>query len=288
MAYVLRIFFFLFLVLSGGEACAGNVPPTCDEDYWDVMKARAWEGGEREMTQNRNIIAKSDSVLSYCFYDYLDHLAEAASHMFPGHPQESAGIGGGAIPGAGLNINRVLEVLILDTLLQANQGFGAKMLGERSGFPSSYKSVKDTVFDCKYMNNIWLAAKCYNFQTEISPLVAQENDHDGFYVFEEYVDTQLAGDDFRRHIRNRRCAGIAQPIPWDAAHLAANPVPGAAGGMDDPVTYLNLLDPSACGGVKPVDTGIEVTDQAGVKYQDAICIAPGCRYTGPGGKCVPP
>lgn len=280
----------MFFVLSTAEVYAATVPPTCDTDYWEVMKARAWEGGEREMTQNRNIIAKSDSVLSFCFDDYMDHLAEAATHMFPGNPQESSGTGGGFATdalvsaltglGVGLDMNGVLENLIVDTLVDIHQSFGATFLGDRSSVSSAITSVSDTVFNCAEMNQIWEEAKCYNFMTEAW--------HDGFYVFDDYVATQLSGNDYREHIRGRMCTGIVPPIPWSVAHAAANPIPGGLGAMDLTTTYMNLLDPTACGSVTPVDTGVEVTRQDGTTYQDAICIAPGCWYGGASGGCNTP
>ena len=65
---------------------------TCDPEFWDVLTNRAWEEGQREISQNQNLIARPDSVLSMtCFDSSLNHLAWYADNNFPGDPDESRG-----------------------------------------------------------------------------------------------------------------------------------------------------------------------------------------------------
>ncbi len=65
---------------------------TCSPDFMEVLKNRAWEGAQRDITKNANIIPRPDSVLSMtCFDSWLDNLARYAANNFPGEPQESAG-----------------------------------------------------------------------------------------------------------------------------------------------------------------------------------------------------
>lgn len=65
---------------------------TCSPDFMEVLKNRAWEGAQRDITQNANIIPRPDSVLSLtCFDSWLDHLATYAANNFPGDPDESDG-----------------------------------------------------------------------------------------------------------------------------------------------------------------------------------------------------
>ncbi len=65
---------------------------TCDPEIWDVIKDRAWMEAQRELTQNWNIVAKPDSVLSLgCFDDHLNRLASYGDDNFPLSPDESAG-----------------------------------------------------------------------------------------------------------------------------------------------------------------------------------------------------
>lgn len=104
-------FFLLSCSVAGRDVCAQAVPytaegyvgsigsslgvmderRTCDEDFMDIIEARAWEEGQREITQNANIIRKPDSVLSMsCFADWMDHLAHHADDNFPQDPSNNA------------------------------------------------------------------------------------------------------------------------------------------------------------------------------------------------------
>ncbi len=72
---------------------------TCDPDFYDVLKDRAWMEAQRELTQNANLITRPDSVLTVsCFGDFLDHAGAYAGYTslisgsagnFPGNPDES-------------------------------------------------------------------------------------------------------------------------------------------------------------------------------------------------------
>ena len=60
------------------SAYAQPVSP-CDPQYMDALEARAWLEAEREISQNKNLIYKPDSVLEYtCFAGFLN---EAASNF---------------------------------------------------------------------------------------------------------------------------------------------------------------------------------------------------------------
>lgn len=208
-------------------AGASAVPATCDIDFWDVLRARAWEEANREITQNQNLIAKPDSVLSYiCFDNYMDHLANYSEN---GGPEDPDGTGGifydlyvliRQIPGMldpaltdGLDMNSVLEILILDSLedgvsvlsiadaggpeaaicgrdqyIDAN--FDHNLLGGRSSISGALSdSISDSNYNCNRMRGVWDAAKCYNFQTR---------SHDGFFIFDQYRSTEAADNDYRQ------------------------------------------------------------------------------------------
>ncbi len=65
---------------------------TCDPEFWDVMKDRAWMEAQREMTQNWNIIARPDSTMALgCFNHYMNKLATYGNDNFPFEPDEAAG-----------------------------------------------------------------------------------------------------------------------------------------------------------------------------------------------------
>ncbi len=101
---------------------------TCDPEFWEVLKDRAWQEGQREITQNNNLIARPDSVLQMtCFDFFADHLTTYADNNFPGDPQEAAGQMTGGIVGAALGWLSGLftewTVLAFDEVTYLN-GFG--------------------------------------------------------------------------------------------------------------------------------------------------------------------
>ncbi|GEM_PF-1546119 len=97
-----------------------EVRNTCDPDFWDVLKDRAWAEGQREITQNNNLIARPDSVLSLtCFDSFMDHLTDYAEHEFPGNPDKSVGYMGGGMLGAALSsLSGVFTDLIIFDLAE--------------------------------------------------------------------------------------------------------------------------------------------------------------------------
>lgn len=75
-----------------GGLIPGTERNTCNPDFMEVLENRAWEEAQREITQNANLIARPDSVLSMtCFDSWLDDLADYAESNFPGDPDESDG-----------------------------------------------------------------------------------------------------------------------------------------------------------------------------------------------------
>ena len=69
-----------------------NQRNTCDPDVMEVLKNQAWEAAQREITQNANLYARPDSVLSLsCFDSWLNHQVNYAENNFPQDPDESEG-----------------------------------------------------------------------------------------------------------------------------------------------------------------------------------------------------
>jgi hypothetical protein len=242
--YVLACLILLYApAVFAGVAPA--IPPTCDTNFWDVLRARAWEEANREITQNQNLIAKPDSVLQYiCFDSYMEHLARYSEN---GGPEDPDGTGGifydlyvllRRIPGSidpaltdGLDMNSVLEILIFDSLedgvsalsiadaggataavcgrdhyLEAN--FDHNMLGGRSGISGDLgSSIGDNAYSCNRMRQVWEAAKCYNFQTRA---------HDGFFNFDQYRAREAADRDYRE--LPTECTNL----DTDLAHVICN------------------------------------------------------------------
>ncbi len=73
-------------------AIFGSGRNTCDPEFWDVLKDRAWMEAQREVTQNQNLIPRPDSVLEMtCFDSFLDELGSHADSNFPSNPRWSEG-----------------------------------------------------------------------------------------------------------------------------------------------------------------------------------------------------
>ncbi len=78
--------------LSGILGFADDERNTCDLEFWDVLTEKAWLEGQKEITQNQNLIARPDSVLSMtCFDQYLNHLAWYGDNHFPSDPDYANG-----------------------------------------------------------------------------------------------------------------------------------------------------------------------------------------------------
>ncbi|MGH1376416.1 MAG: hypothetical protein ACRBCK_08720 [Alphaproteobacteria bacterium] len=99
----------IFSTVLGVGGATTRVRETCDPEFWDVLKDRAWEEGQREINMNQNLIARPDSVLAMtCFDSFLNHLARYADRNFPGDPDHSEG-------GAGGTWNELaIDILIFD------------------------------------------------------------------------------------------------------------------------------------------------------------------------------
>lgn len=99
MSILGRCFLLIFLAFSPVFGHAASVPlilptasppETCEEDVWDIIKARADMEANREITQNQNLISKPDSVLMLtCFDMQMGHLGDYAQDHFPSGPDES-------------------------------------------------------------------------------------------------------------------------------------------------------------------------------------------------------
>jgi hypothetical protein len=301
-----------------GTNSSTSIPPTCSPKAMDVIEARAWAEAQREMAQNQNLISKSDSILEYtCFDRFLEVFADKtdASYMFSENDDlpYSGGITdfaaelhlktklleasllGKLDPAgtAGLDMNSVLELLVLDTLVEdvtktdigdfcrtryIDDNFNHNFLGGRSLLSNNIgHSVSDTsTYSCTLMSQIWNAAKCNNAMRYAS---------DGFFTFEEYKDAENNDQDFRQFPKRCKVGGISNTsealcttdfnaqnnlflaavgidfgtLTWDAALLAAFPEGGMHGAHDALRSYVERLDPDNCAALEPIKLGFKVT-----------------------------
>ena len=268
--------------------CASNVTygapiqvsPGCDPEFLDVMEARAWMEGQREVEVAARIILKPDSVLEYsCFDNRIDQLGAAAnlifsdrvsgSPLFPAHgPTASNGVSLGADgpnpPGAvftSASLDNALNQLVTSpTFTFAGTNFGHTFAG------GTYAGIPPAAASCNAMNAVWSFLKCQDFN------------QDFFRTFQE-----LSVSDPRTVPIPCNDAGRAGR--WTNALATAYPppaTPAALGGLDIAVHYNRQMNAGSCSAATPVYTGVQVVI-GGVSRPEAVCSIPGCYFDGAGG-----
>lgn len=239
------LIFTIFLFLSVGmpqASYAAIVPDTaCDSEFLDVIEARSWMEGKREMEAAQLIILKPDSVLEYsCFEQQLNALSSSS----PWSNQNSHG-----------NMSSGLQFVSAANTNFLNSNFGSPGGGTGSAFTCGSMNV---IFE------LWDDMKCRNMDTV------------NFRTFQE-----LEGADFRT--LPNACNDPNRGSKWTAAIATTNPAPAdppTAGGVTLLNSLLGQLDPTACSGLSPIETGVIV--QGTAPYADAVCSAPSCSYDGSG------
>ena len=260
------------------QAGSAFAPDPCDPDYYESLEARAWLEAQREITQNQNLIFKSDSVLEYtCFDSYLTELVAHAPDMF------SESTRWGSSPG---DMSTSLTNLVGAAInAYDTSNFNHNLLGGRSNSPYALSaSIGSGSYACNTMDQVWRLAKCMDFIDQASYSGTAASANDGFFTFAEYVS-----DPDKRFLPtvcggpNQYQANIDQAVvdastPWQE---------------DDVTTYFDLIYPptggaggggSTCGGPSSqIQTGLIVersTDNGtGItRYVEKICVVPGCYY----------
>lgn len=294
--------FFLTIAVSGAlvfapvkSACAGAFPAAaqsaCDPEYMDALEARAYTEAHREVAQNKNIIAKPDSVLELaCFDRQLDTLASlaAADALF----SENQSLWGPInIPGS-LRLLLIGAVSVpLSTYINAN--FAGDYVDNRTGIDAPGDTYDGNVnaggiYNCAEMGALWRAAVCIHFQNQI---------RDEFYHLGWYA----AGDP-RTGTPYQACSPPAGNIITNniAQMSNGNTTPYTVGNantfavgsyyLEDPVqTFLTYIDPTTCAPGVMIPTGITVQRMnfAPNSYAEMVCPNPGCWYDATANNCVP-
>lgn len=247
---------------------------TCDLDYLESLKARAWMEAQREIVQNQNLIVKPDSVLEYsCFDRQLNVLAYYARKTPPGGELFSGTYRWGTPP---TNMLMALQNLTGTPLIAYDtQNFNHAYLGGRMGsvsndqwVPQGYEMqslAEDPNYTCNEMDKVWKYAKCMDFI---------DKPHDEFFTFAEH-----SRDDKRK--LPEPCENIA---PWNENIRIATGA-GVPWERDPLKTYLEYIyprDPSRCGDPRKskLPTGVMVYNSTHrlEKYLEHVCIVPGCYY----------
>ncbi len=244
--------------LSFSVAHAG-VPASCDPDYWNAMKGKAWMEAQREIEQNQNLIYKADSVLEYtCFDKFLNLLAKSAPDLF------SETTHWGAITPA-TDMANALEILVGTAAADyVNDNFNHKFLGDRTDTPTyTLGAITAGDYNCDVMSQVWERAKCMNFVDK--PV------HDDFFDL-----TMYDGNDARR--LPTVCTADTR---WAAnSQFAANTGPTKYK-TETYNTYAAFFNVTACA-APAIPTGVRVIRPPLAAYDERICVNPGCAHNGAG------
>lgn len=248
---VFVVFCFFLLFTAGSLARAQDVPPTCEEEYLDVLKERAWMEGKREMELAQRLILKPDSTLEYsCFRDRVNDLATKGADWSNGDPWQDD-LGNVPVKSMNTALNNLVRQP-LNNYLSSN--FWHSYGGGTGPSPST----------CKGMYIIFDFLKCHNFNK------------DNFKTFEEIMASDPRD-------KPNPCNEPGRQADWQDALDKAFPdpaTPAADGGMDALQSLLGNLW-GQCNQVDPIPTGVMVKDSGpNGDYEEHICIPPGCSYNG--------
>ncbi|MCB1580695.1 MAG: hypothetical protein H6859_04680 [Rhodospirillales bacterium] len=258
-----------FISVSAAQAAGLFAPDPCDPEYYESLKSRAWLEAQREITQNQNLIFKADSVLEYtCFDGYLKELADhagppvAAGKMFTGTNRW------GGVPG---NMSTTLSRLVaapMDAYDTAN--FNHTLLGGRTGSGVNLPaSISPGNYTCNVMDQVWKQAKCMDFIHTAA--------EDGFFTFDQY---HAQAD---KRFLPTRCPKTANFKAEQDKAIETATTPWTE---DDVITYFGLIFPSGgCGSANgqfasKIKTGLVIERTSGgvSKYNEYVCVVPGCYY----------
>jgi hypothetical protein len=286
---------------------AKTAPQTCDPKYWESMSSRAWMEAQREISQNKNLIFKPDSVMEYvCFDSFMQHAAKHIGDVFTHttyFDQQMI-----IQRGTQYSLENTLTKAVTDsykTYIASN--FGHKHLGERSAHLGGGVTADRTLGDasamqsyqCNIMANIWNAAKCEN-------LVHNDQfQNDGFFPFDD-----LKTPDGQVEVKGLKNGEVPDPrkfptqcakpnngnYAWDKALPRATNKEDTLYQFAKPVkaTYDLIrpkLKPGECSNA--IATGVTVIGDVSNKtgYMDGVCSNPGCSYkkgsAGSVGRCIP-
>ncbi len=262
----------------------------CDPEYMDALESKAYLEVQREITQNKNLIFKPDSVLEYtCFNRFVREVARgdgaglfSETDQLGDTPVDDDDLGDhlGAVVGASIS-----------AYIAGN--FEHTFLNERSSLNYDEDDVDNGSYNCSMMRQVWAEARCMNF--------LDEADRDSFFDFAWYEsnDPRVAMPGIAEctppgAIADMRSEAYAKES--NGGNMALFSITGGeerASGIgngdpykDDPIiTHLDKIMPPGVAGAScghAVPTGIVVDIPSGSKYCECVCTNPSCTYSGGG------
>lgn len=240
------------------------IPDTCDANYYDVLRARSYVEGKREMETAQRLILKQDSVLEYsCFHEDLINVGTEGGRF------SEYGLRTGTPPAAPLfdgtdpptriypnSLEDALDAAVYDSLIGFLESFSHIYGG------GSFAVAVNPIAGCNPMNVVWHASQCQNFNP-------------GWWVRLE----DLADNDIR--IFPVRCDETGRSDAITTALEASYPAPTAGAASGGINIYRSFRDQiNDCSAARAIPTGLTLRRNDGTTISEAVCIVPGCYYNG--------
>jgi hypothetical protein len=262
----------------------GGIPNSCDPEFHETLKQRAWLEGQREIEAAAALIVKPDSVLEYsCFEERIKHMGDASKDLFSDNtsgphfknekffpndlyqplfisPNGPVGQPGEPMVGRGYDLGNSTKVSLTNT----NRLPLRRYLDANFGHPLDGGRYNGGTPLCNTMKVVWDHVRCRSF------------DKDTFKTLHDW-----AKSDPRQ--LPKPCTAAGRQSAWNRALKIAYPAPAeppSQGGVQEVETFLDKL--TQCSSAKAVPTGVIVTWKDGEDFEEKICSAPGCYYNGDG------
>lgn len=254
-----------------GSVCAqsapvnpAEVPDSCDPDYLDVLNARSYLEGKREMEQAQRIILKPDSVLEYsCFNeDIIFSSVQGGRFSAFGMRSDAPPEFDGTMPpqrvlpnSLGNSLTFVVETALVGFLYSFSHIYGG----------GSLPLVASPANTCGAMNVVWEASKCTNFNPN------------WWVTFEDLDSIDIRTFPIPCN-ESGRGANIAAAL---AAAYPAAVTPATNGGIDMLDPYVQELTGTCTApGNAHIQTGISAIYEDGTIQDESVCVQPGCYFNG--------
>lgn len=277
------------VAVDAGSTRPVEISPGCDPEFYDVLHARSWLEGKREVEIAQRLILKPDSVLEYsCFDDRLNEMAFGAntmfsdnvfsSVMFPNHPPTTSrpdfpgppdvaqpdldlGPNGPNPPGTPNQLFLTgLDSALAQVVYDPQFSFLLQNFSHRYGGGTALTLPASTV--CNPMQLVWDFMRCQDFDINSFRTLRQ------FSLIDPRDMPIPCGDPNRSNnwITN---LDNAFPDPGD---------PGAIDVFDPALAKVNANSAGGCG-EDPILTGLQIY-AGGASTDDAVCPTPGCYFDG--------
>jgi hypothetical protein len=258
-----------FVLLAGPAAYSQTATNGCDPLYMQALRGRGNLEAKREVSQNKNLIFKQDSVLEYsCFFSHITNMATQSRQLTTEN-----------MPISQQALDVVASTPVFNFLANS---YGHVYLGDH--YQTGSMSLPSGAYFCDAQAKMWEFARCINMHQYI--------DAESFFDFNWYMT-----NDPRQYPQDyAKCTPIAQATDLKSAFhglqdtwlQTTSLLPDETQYGTDPVTtYLNLTrwdvgdDAGECG--EPIPTGLQVIRKT-TAVPEMICAKPGCTLVNQ--KCV--